>query len=80
MDQLNGLEQAIHDIGIYKIDEKPEIEEVVQEISKCIPEANPVIIQEGPEAFILTNNSMRLRKASLFFVTVYLHEYSSWNG
>jgi hypothetical protein len=28
----------------------------------------------------LTNNSMRLRKASLFFVTVYLHEYSSWNG
>jgi hypothetical protein len=68
IDQLNGVDSAIHDIGIYKIDEAPEIEEVVQEISKCIPETNPMMIQKDPEAFISTKNSMKLRKVSLFFV------------
>ncbi len=66
--QLNGLDPAIHDIGIYKIGETPETEEAVQEIVDCISEENPVMIQKDPETFISTNNSMRLRKASLFFV------------
>jgi hypothetical protein len=68
IEQVNGLDPAIQDVGIFRIGEAQQIDDAVQRIVDCVPEENPVIILEEQDDFISTNNSMRLRKASLFFV------------
>ncbi len=68
IEQVNDLDSAIQDVGIFRIGETQQIDDVVQRIVDCVPEENPVIILKEPDDFISTNNSMRLRKASLFFV------------
>lgn len=87
LEEINEADQAIHDVVVLNIHrmlsdanaKDPLLNDMKDQILNCLPKENPVLIPIEYEDFKSTNNSLRLRQASLMFVIYDFSNYVSFS-
>jgi hypothetical protein len=78
LNQENELEAGTHDVGIIKVTsgkDDSKVDDVFEQVLKCLPQENPVLLPSSPEKF----NTFQVKRNSVTIVITDLLELVSNN-